>query len=95
MSDGYTKDSGSLLETSLSAGVGYQPVPMRGVIGAGVNWGKPNGFDRDQYSTEIFWRYQFTRELAITPSLQYIKNPALDPSQDNLIAFGVRVRVAL
>jgi porin len=92
---GYTKDSGSLLETSLSAGIGYQPVPMRGVIGAGLNWGKPNGFGRDQYTGELFWRYQLTKELAITPSLQYIQNPALDPSQDNLVAFGVRVRVAL
>ena len=66
---GYTEDSGSLLEKSVTAGVGYQPVPMRGVIGLGFNWGKPNqlsfaGAD-DQYTTELFWRYQLTRELAV------------------------------
>ena len=96
---GYTDDSGSLLERSLSVGVGYQPVPMRGVVGLGFNWGKPNqisfaGAD-DQYTTELFWRYQLTRELAVTPSLQYIKDPALNPEEDNLWVFGLRLRVAL
>ena len=92
---GYTKDSGSLLEKSLSAGVGYQPVPMRGVIGAGFNWGEPNGGGRDQYTSELFWRYQLTKEIALTPSLQYILNPALNPTEDSLWAAGLRVRVVL
>lgn len=96
---GYTEDSGSLLEGSLTVGVGYQPVPMRGVIGLGFNWGKPNqisfeGAD-DQYSLELFWRYQLTKELAITPSLQYIKDPALNPEENNLWAYGLRLRVVL
>ena len=96
---GYTEDSGSLLERSVTVGVGYQPVPMRGVIGFGFNWGKPNqsSFDGadDQYSTELFWRYQLTRELALTPSLQYISNPALNEEEDSLWAYGLRLRVAL
>jgi len=96
---GYTEDSGSLLEKSVSVGLGYQPVPMRGVIGLGFNWGKPNQTSfagaNDQYTTELFWRYQLTRELAVTPSLQYIKDPALNPAEDNLWVFGLRVRVAL
>ncbi len=92
---GYTKDSGSLLEKSVSVGVGYQPVPMRGVIGAGVNWGEPNGGGHNQISSELFWRYQLTKEVALTPSLQYIRNPALNPTEDNLWAFGLRMRVAL
>jgi porin len=92
---GYTKDSGSLLEKSLSVGVGYQPVPMRGVIGGGLNWGKPNGGGSNQITSELFWRYQLTKEVALTPSLQYIHNPALNPTEDNLFAFGLRVRVVL
>ena len=96
---GYTEDSGSLLENSVSVGFGYQPVPMRGVIGLGFNWGKPNqalfeGAD-DQYTTELFWRYQLTKELAVTPSVQYIKDPALNQDEDDLWVFGFRVRVAL
>ena len=96
---GYTEDSGSLLEGSVTVGVGYQPVPMRGVIGFGLNWGKPNqvsfeGAD-DQYTLELFWRYQITKELAITPSLQYIKDPALNPEEESLWAYGLRLRVVL
>lgn len=96
---GYTEDSGSLLEKSVTVGVGYQPIPMRGVIGLGFNWGKPNQTSfaeaDDQYTTELFWRYQLTRELAVTPSIQYIKDPALNPDENSLWVFGLRVRVAL
>ena len=96
---GYTEDSGSLLERSITVGVGYQPVPMRGVIGFGFNWGKPNetsfGNLDDQYTTELFWRYQLTTELAVTPSIQYIRDPALNPAESSLWAFGLRVRVVL
>lgn len=96
---GYTEDSGSLLEKSVTVGVGYQPVPMRGVIGFGFNWGQPNetsfGDVDDQYTTELFWRYQLTKELAVTPSIQYIKDPALNEEEDNLWVFGLRARIAL
>ena len=96
---GYTEDSGSLLENSFIVGIGYQPVPMRGVIGLGFNWGKPNqtSFDGadDQYTTELFWRYQLTSEVAVTPSIQYIKDPALNQEENSLWAYGLRVRVAL
>ena len=96
---GYTEDSGSLLEKSMTVGVGYQPIPMRGVIGLGLNWGKPNqaSFDGadDQYTTELFWRYQLTKELAVTPSIQYIKDPALNQEEDSLWAYSLRVRIAL
>lgn len=96
---GYTEDSGSLLQKSISVGVGYQPVPMRGVIGIGLNWGQPNeaSFEDadDQYTAELFWRYQLTKEIAVTPSLQYIKDPALNSDESSLWAYGVRVRVAL
>jgi porin len=96
---GYTKDSGSLLERSISVGIGYQPVPMRGVIGFGFNWGQPNetsfGDVDDQYTTELFWRYQLTTELAVTPTIQYIRDPALNPNESSLWAFGLRARIVL
>jgi porin len=96
---GYTHDSGSLLEKSVTIGVGYQPIPMRGVIGFGFNWGRPNetsfGDLDDQYTTELFWRYQLTTELAVTPSIQYIKDPALDKDESSLWVFGFRARIVL
>jgi porin len=96
---GYTEDSGSLLDRSASIGVGYQPVPRRGVIGGALNWGRPNetsfGDVDDQFTTELFWRYQLTKELAVTPTVQYIRSPALNPDTDNLWTFGLRIRLAL
>jgi porin len=96
---GYTEDSGSLMEQAIAAGIGYQPVPMRGVIGAALHWGKPNevsfGEVDEQLTTELFWRYQLTKELALTPTLQYIDNPALNPDESSLWAFGLRARIAL
>jgi len=96
---GYTEDSGSLLERSLTVGLGYQPVPMRGVIGFGFNWGSPNetSFEGagNQYTAELFWRYQLTKELAVTPSIQYIKDPALNSEENNLWAYGLRLRLVL
>jgi porin len=72
---------------------------MRGVIGLGFNWGKPNQTSfagaNDQYTTELFWRYQLTRELAITPSVQLLIDPALNPSEDQIWVFGLRMRLAL
>lgn len=96
---GYTEDSGSLLEKSISIGLGYQPVPRRGVIGLGVNLGSPNeasfGDVEDQVTAELFWRYQLTKEVAVTPSIQYINDPALNSEEDSLWAYGLRLRVAL
>ncbi|MCP3892029.1 MAG: carbohydrate porin, partial [Desulfobulbaceae bacterium] len=45
--------------------------------------------------TELFWRYQLTKEIAVTPSLQYIKDPALNETEDALWVYGLRVRVAI
>jgi len=94
---GYADRSGSLLEYSVSAGVGYQPIHQRGVIAVGVNWGRPNpasfGEVGDQITAELFWRYQLTKEFAITPALQYINNPALNPDTDNMWVFGLRGRL--
>ncbi len=96
---GYTEDSGSLLERSISAGIGYEPIPKRGMIGFGFNWGRPNeasyGNLGDQYTTELFWRFQATTELAISPTVQYIRDPALNPDEDSLWAFGLRMRIVL
>jgi porin len=66
----------------------------------GLNWGEVNetsfasGLD-DQVTFETFYRFQLTQQLAITASLEYISNPALNPDTDNLWVIGVRVRLAL
>jgi len=97
---GVTEDAGSLLEASVSAGAGYQWVPGRDLIGLAFNWGKPNettwgsGLD-DQYTMEAFWRWQVGEQLAITPDLQLIINPALNPDADQIWVYGIRARFAI
>jgi porin len=96
---GYAKDGGSLLERSLSAGFSYQSVTGGNQLGFAYNWGVPNesswgsGLD-DQHTLEAFYRIQIWKELAITPDIQFIRNPALNPDTDTLWIFGLRARLA-
>lgn len=97
---GYANDGGSLMQKSVSAGLGYQPVPRGNLLGFGLNWGEPNEDTygpglRDQYTAEIFYRWQLAPQFAITPDLQWLKNPALNPDEDQIWVFGLRVRIAL
>ena len=96
---GYAKDGGSLLETSLVGGFAYQTVPGGNQLGVAYNWGAPNesswgpGLD-DQHTLEAFYRIQVWKEVAITPDIQYIKNPALNPEASSMWVYGLRARLA-
>lgn len=96
---GYADDGGSFLQKSLGVGFLYQP-DERGELGIGLNWGEPNettfvpGLD-DQYTMEVFYHLQLTQQFALTPSVEYIKNPALNPDDDKIWVLGLRARLAL
>ena len=98
---GYTEDGGSLLQKSVSAGLGYQAVPGRDLVGFGVHWGEPNATTwgssdlSDQYSLELFWRWYLGEQLAVTPDVQYLINPALNPNESSIWLFGLRARFVL
>jgi porin len=101
---GYAKDGASFLERSVSAGFAFQPNPVGtsagNLLGFGANWGKPNetvfgsGLN-DQTGFELFYRLQLTGEIAITPDIQYLMNPALNPYEDDMWVFALRARIAL
>jgi porin len=38
---------------------------------------------------------QLTQELAITPDIQLLIDPALNPDEDSIWVFGLRARLAL
>jgi len=64
------------------------------LVGLGFNWGDPsNDTLRDQYSSELFYRFQFSQNLAFTPSVQLLIDPALNPSEDQIWVFGLRARL--
>ena len=95
---GYAEDGGTLLQKTVSAGLGYHLKDDVSLLGFGVNWGEPNedtfgsGLD-DQYAIELFSRFQVTQNLQVTPDIQLIINPALNPGADQSWLFGVRGRL--
>jgi len=97
---GYAEDGGTLLQKSLTAGLGYQPVQGSNLLGAAIGWGEVNesswapGLD-DQITMELFYRIQFSTRIAITPDLQYVINPAINPDASSIFIWGIRARLAL
>jgi porin len=97
---GYADGGGSLLQKTVSAGLGYHLRDGQSLLGVGFNWGQPNedtfgpGLN-DQYAMELFTRFQVTPNLQVTPNIQLIINPALNPTDDHSWIFGLRARGSL
>ena len=95
----YADDGGSLLQKSLSIGVGYQTEAFSGLAGAAINWGEPNedtfspGLD-DQFAVELFYRVPLGNRFAVTADVQLIMNPAINPDESTIWMFNGRVRYA-
>lgn len=96
---GYSDDGGALLERSISAGIGHYMSRNGDLLGFGLNWGEPSSdFGAglpDQYTAEFFYRIQLSQNFAITPDLQYVKDPALNPGEDSQWYLGLRARLSL
>lgn len=95
--------TGAFAKGNLTAGFGWRS-PNRssdlfGLAGAWVmpdqpNLGMPLPQLRDQWTTEVFYRYQLTSNFAVTPDFQLIFNPSLNPTKDTLSVFSLRGRIA-
>jgi len=65
-----------------------KPAGVRGELGFGTTWMKP--FDetqRDQFGTSGYWKLLLTPDLWLTPGVQLIWNPSLNPDA-NFVAIG-------
>jgi porin len=70
------------------------------LFGAAINWGEVNELSfgpdlDDQYTLEIFYRWQLTPRLALTSDLQYLKDRALNPDEDSIYIWAFRGRFSL
>ncbi|MGV7229651.1 MAG: carbohydrate porin [Nitrospirales bacterium] len=93
---GWSDGDAAALEASASLGVGHYFRQRGDLLGVGLNWGRPTvGTLDDQYTTELFYRLQFSPNFALTPDIQYIHHPALNPEEDHVFAFGIRARLTL
>ncbi len=89
---GASKGTAALYDRSVSAGLGYYG-RNTDLAGLGLNWAEARGIDGDQFTLEAFYRFSISPGLQITPSLQYISNPLLNPGQDSITLFGLRTRI--
>ncbi len=89
---GASKGTAALYDRSVSAGLGYYG-RNTDLAGLGLNWAEARGIDGDQFTLEAFYRFSISPGLQITPSLQYISNPLLNPTQDSITLFGLRTRI--
>jgi carbohydrate-selective porin OprB len=91
-------DQVKLLEASVSFGAIYKFFQTSDLVGLGVNWGKPTNItvsDENQWASELFYRLQVGQNMAITPTVQLIVNPANNPGEDTIWIGGFRARIAL
>ena len=92
---GYSNGDAPIYNESFTVGMIYKPNRRSDLIGFSFNKGSPPADSlRDQTTIEAFWRFQFSQALAITPSVQYLKDPALHPTESSVWLFGLRTRFA-
>jgi porin len=91
---------GALYEEVLSVGLGIYDWDSGELFGVGLSKSTPSeltiapGLD-DQFTAEVFYRFMLSKHFAVTPSLQYIEDPALNPDDDSIWIAGMRARLTL
>ncbi|MDA9982901.1 carbohydrate porin [Gammaproteobacteria bacterium] len=91
---GWSEGAAPIYNKSATLGLIRQFVRRSDLVGLAVNWGRPpDGSLRDQTTIEAFWRFQFSQNLAITPSLQFLADPALNPDEDKVWVYSLRARL--
>jgi len=63
-------------------------------LGVGAWWQDLSHRDlHDQSGMEVFYRWHVIPNLALTPSIQVLNDPALNPDADRIVLFGLRARL--
>jgi porin len=91
---GWSDGNAPIYNESATVGLIRQFQARSDWAGIAVNWGDPPDDSlREQTTIEAFWRFQFAQNLAITPSLQLLIDPALNLEDDEIWVFGLRLRL--
>lgn len=64
-------------------------------LGIGATWSRPidDSLD-DQGALDMYYRFQLTPRVAITPTLHLIFDPVRNPDEDQVLVWGIRSRFA-
>ena len=93
---GWSDGAAPLVNATLTAGLLHYRANRSDLIGLAFNWGDPaDDALREQYTAEMFYRFQLAQNLAITPSIQLLLDPALNPKDDQVLIAGLRLRLTL
>ena len=85
-----------IYERSVTLGGIYYVAARSDLAGFAVNYGELAAPDLDTQTTaELFYRLQLARNLALTPSVQWLYDPALNDETDRITVFGLRLRATL
>ena len=91
---GFSKGSAPIYNESFTLGLMRKFAFRSDVVGLSVNYGRPPDASLSSQTTiEAFWRIQLAQNFAVTPSLQLLLDPALNPEQDQTWVFGFRTRL--
>jgi porin len=65
-------------------------------LGIGATWSRPmdNGLD-DQGALDVYYRFQLSPRVAITPTAQLVIDPVRNSEEDQVLIWGIRSRFAL
>jgi porin len=92
---GYAHGGATPVKVSVSAGLGVT-VRTHDAFGIGWGWNRPHDAGlRDQHDVELFYRFQMTPQFSISPDIQILFNPALNPDHDVIGVFGIRGRLEI
>lgn len=92
---GWSEGSAPLMNATATIGLLHYIAHRSDLVGVGANWGNPSDTSlRHQYTGELFYRVQLAQNLAITPSIQWLIDPALNPDENMITVFGLRARMA-
>ena len=97
---GWAEEGSAVWDRSISGGLGFLPRGAADLVGLGLNWSRPSrtiygpGLN-DQYTVEMLYRWRPFRAFTVTPDIQLLVDPALNPDEDVIVVFGVRGRLAL
>ena len=80
-----------LAERTLTLGLGYN-FAHHDVFGSSFNWTRPPGGLRDQYTTELYYRFYLSERMAFTPNIQWVINPSLNTAESSMIYLQIRAR---
>ena len=82
----------------MACGAGYYLRDQNDLLAVGLNWGRPSPETYgtrlgDEYTIELLYRVHLLNRLSVTPDVQIVINPALNPDADVVGVFGLRARL--